>query len=58
MKKNLNIIKFAAMCLSAFGGIGSIGYLLYYRQWAIAAGVVCLAIAAVPQIAGRYKEIM
>lgn len=41
---------FAGICVFALGAIGGTGYAIYSEAWVIAAGVVGLAVMAIPTL--------
>lgn len=55
MKK---VLYFFASFLSVVGGIGAIGYLVWLKQWVVAAGVLVVCFAAYPTIKGWVKALL
>ena len=55
MKK---FILFFAIFLSIIGGIGSFGYLVWKKEWVIAAGVLVVCFAAFPTIKKWVKSLI
>ena len=55
MKK---ILYFFGSFLAVVGGIGSLGYLLWMKEWVIAIGVAVVCFAAYPTIKGWIKALI
>ena len=55
MKK---FILFFAIFLSIIGGIGSFGYLVWQKEWVIAAGVLVVCFAASPTIKNWVNKLI
>lgn len=55
MKK---ILYFFGSFLAIIGGIGSLGYLLWMKEWVIAIGVLVVCFAAYPTIKGWIMKLI
>ena len=55
MKK---ILYFFGSFLAVIGGIGSFGYLVWQKEWVIAAGVLVVCFAASPTIKNRVNKLI
>lgn len=55
MKK---ILVFFASFLSVVGGLGAFGFLIWLREYVIAAGVLIVCFAAYPTIKGWIKALI
>jgi len=55
---NKKPIYFFGSFLAIVGGIGSLGYLIWLKEWVVAAGVVVVCIAAFPTLKKWIKNIL
>ena len=51
------LLAFAILCLYVLGTIGGLGYLLWLHKWAIAVGVLALAVLAWPKFLDAFKQL-
>lgn len=55
MKK---VMYFFAIFFAMVGGVGSVGYLVWLKEWVVALGALIVCIAAFPTIKGWMHKMM